>query len=133
VNDSQGLRLFNYNGLWVDLLFDGGKISTVNRSASATKSFSFEVSDSIRTVVEELKTVLQRDSSLEVIPIVPLPKTGSYDLKSLGSEGRADLLMREAWEFEAPGEKPVGAIYRFYFADDHLERVQYRRARIELP
>jgi len=49
---SEGLRVFNYRGLWVDIYFDNDKVSGLSKSPATTLPFSFQVGDRKQEVVE---------------------------------------------------------------------------------
>lgn len=127
-----GIRLMDYRGFSIDLKIENDAVSKIRRSVPAKENAWFREGDKNSDVKQKLVSLLSENSNLVLIPIIFLDNYTPVNL-SERSEQIPELLRRyDAWTFEVASEKPRGAIYDVYFKDDHLSKVEYRRARIQL-
>lgn len=128
----EGIRLTNYRGLSIDLFFKEKQVVRVRRSVPAKDNEWFHEGESVIDVGKKLEEVLTSDESLVAFPIVYYEGNGWVDLNQPNSEILHDLDRYSAWKFEVAHDKPAGALFEVFFANDRLARIDYRRARIRL-
>jgi hypothetical protein len=130
VTGGNGIQIGDLQGLDIRVFFEGDQVVAVENRRSASAGQLFNTGQDRQSVNSRLKMLLQQN------PRIQVGSTARIDSAYWGAVnkdvGRALSVLSgyDGWHFIVPTEKPGGAIYRLFFRDDRLVRLEYERPRI---
>jgi hypothetical protein len=126
LGDSEGVRITDFKGAYVDLYFADQHVLRVASSPSVPFVVPISVGDDVTDAQDKLRGLLRSARDLVVHPIVNHEKQDTLAL----NESMPTSYMHKCWRFELTGVKPAGATFDLTFDQHGLTRILYRRSRI---
>jgi len=124
-----GIQLTDDGGRAITFYLLDGNVSSVFRSVPSDSEFRGIEGVTSAELQNRLRAALLADHDLVARPIVRAEENSAHRSDGAGLERLSKF---DAWEFHIRTDLPRGSLYRVYFRDDRLARVEYLRQRVGL-
>ena len=130
LSELRGIRISDNSARSVNFYLSNGKVDAIFRSVPSRDEFQGAEGISIQNLRERIVDALSLDHKLVAFPTIPPEDRRLISIKEAESEVK--LLPYDAWSFEVLGDRPRGSLYRIYFKNEKLVKIEYSRERVGL-
>ena len=130
--DLDGVQILRTRHPLVAIYFSNDRVGKVFSPGTSEPFLGIRVGDQRDSVRQKLMAEIRKSDQLVITPLISFASGDHVALAAMTAEQTQALFAYDCWTFSVPRIPPAGATYETKFHEGALERVTYRRPRVNI-